>query len=303
LVVIAGPTGSGKSDLAIAVAREFGGEVVGCDSVQVYRYFNIGSAKVLGEERHGVRHHLLDVAGPGDVFTAGDYSRLARQTLRAISDRGNAPVVVGGTGFYLRALVEGLFEGPGRDEALRARLLERESRRAGSLHRILGRLDAASAGRIHQRDVQKTVRALEVVLSERRPLGEVFAAGREKLEGFRVLKFGLNPERPALYRRIEERSRRMFERGLVEEVRGILAMGYSRTAKPVEALGYAQALRVIDGEWTVEQAVAETALHTRRYAKRQWTWFRREAGMVWVEGFGEETKVQEIVFSEIRKKI
>jgi tRNA dimethylallyltransferase len=288
VVVIAGPTGSGKSALGLAAARSFDGEIVNADSVQVFRYFDIGSAKVGAVERESVPHHLIDVAAPDEVFTAGDYARLAREALNRITERDRLPVVVGGTGFYIRALFDGLFEGPGRDEALRTRMARRESRMPGSLHRWLARFDPAAAARIHPNDVNKTMRALEVVLRVRRPVSELFAEGRDTLSGYRRLLFVLNPPREALYARIEARSRAMFKQGLVEEVRSILARGDARESKPFESLGYAQALGVIDGRLSEEEAITETAMMTRRYAKRQWTWFRKEPDAVWIDGFGED---------------
>jgi tRNA dimethylallyltransferase len=287
LIVVAGPTGSGKSALALGLAQALEGEIVNADSVQIYRHFNIGSAKLSEAERCGIPHHLLDIAEPDAVFTAGDYMQLGRAAVAEISRRGHVPVVCGGTGFYIRALLEGLFEGPGRDDALRRRMAAREARRPGSLHCWLARFDPASAARIHPNDVNKTMRALEIVLLTRRPVTELFEQGRDALQGYRRLMLVLNPPRDQLYERIEARSRAMFERGLVSELRRILALGYARTSKPFESLGYAQALAVIDGRLTEEEAIAETALLTRRYAKRQWTWFRKEPGAVWLDLFGE----------------
>lgn len=288
VVVVAGPTGSGKSSLALEIARELDGEIVNADSVQVFRHFDIGSAKVSVAEREAITHHLIDAASPDEVFTAGDYARVAREALSGITARGRLPVVAGGTGFYIRALFDGLFEGPGRDEALRRRMGRREGRLPGSLHRWLGRFDAAAAERIHPHDVNKTMRALEIVLRTRRPVSQLHAEGRDRLSGYRRLLLVLNPPREALYERIERRSRAMFEQGLVEEVRGILARGYGRECKPFESLGYAQALGVLDGRLSEEEAIAETAMQTRRYAKRQWTWFRKEPDAIWIEQFGED---------------
>ncbi len=296
LIVIAGPTGSGKSSLALEAALRYGGEVLNCDSVQIYRHFDIGSAKIPAEERRGVPHHLIDIAQPDEVFTAGDYARAARRAAAEVSGRGRVPIVAGGTGFYLRAFLEGLAEAPARDEALRRRLVEREARRAGSLHRILRRLDRAAAERIHPRDVQKTVRAVEACLLARRPLSEQWTAGRAPIEGFRILRVVLNPGRAALRERLDARLREMFARGLVEEARRILAMGYPASAKPFESLGYRQALQAIRGQLTEAEALEAAQVATRQYAKRQVTWFRREPGARWFEGFGNEAGVRAAVF-------
>lgn len=301
LVVVCGPTGSGKSALAVALAERFSGEVVSCDSVQIYKHFEIGTAKITPAERRGIPHHLLDAAEPDAVFTAGDYARLARAALHEISARGRLPVVAGGTGFYLRALLDGLFEGPPRNEALRARLQAREARRPGSLHRLLGRWDTAAAARIHENDTSKLTRALEVMLAEKQSLTNLFARGRDPLTGYRVLKLGLNPPRRELYQRIERRAREMFDRGLLEEVRALIAQGWPTTVKPFESLGYAQALACLNGIVTQDQAIAETQMHTRRYAKRQWTWFRRERDMEWLDGFGAETAMQHAAIQRVAR--
>ncbi|MCC6537383.1 MAG: tRNA (adenosine(37)-N6)-dimethylallyltransferase MiaA [Bryobacterales bacterium] len=293
LIVVCGPTGAGKSALALAIAEQFAGEVVNCDSVQIFRGFDIGAAKLTAAEQRGIPHHLLDVAAPADLFTAGDYARLGRAALAEITARGRLPVVAGGTGFYLRALLEGLFEGPPRDEVLRARLQARESRRPGSLHRLLSRWDAAAAQRIHRHDVNKLTRALEVILTARQPLTELFAQGRDPLTGYRTLTLALDPPRAALYARIEWRTQQMFASpGILEEVRALLDAGVPRDAKPFASLGYAQALAHIEGRLTLAEAIAETQMHTRRYAKRQWTWFRRDAATIWLPGFGSEAGVQ-----------
>lgn len=292
MVAVVGPTGTGKSELALRIAEQFHGEIINCDSLQLYRFFDIGTAKLPIEERRGIPHHLLDVLDPDESCSAGEYARRAREILREITSHGALPVVVGGTGFYLRALVDGLFPAPERDVGLRGRLVERERRRPGSLHKLLGRFDSGSLQRIHARDVQKTIRALEVCLTARRPMSQMFSSGRDALEGFRVLKIGLDPPREALYHRLETRCRHMFEHGLVEEVQAILARGFPPQAKPFESHGYKQALQFLQGEMPLEKAIEEAQRNTRRYAKRQWTWFRREPDLEWLSGFGAEDATQ-----------
>jgi len=300
LVAIVGPTGAGKSELALYLAEEFQGEIVNCDSLQVYRYFDIGTAKVPPEARRGVPHHLIDVAEPDEAFTAGEYARRARPLLGEIVARGHLPLVVGGTGLYLRALLDGLFPGPPRDESLRRRLAERAARRQGLLHRYLRRLDPASAARIHPADQPKLIRALEVCLLTRRPISAWFADGRQALQGYRVLKLGLNPPRAELYRRLDQRCAEMFAHGLLEEIRRILAMGYPETVKPLLAHGYRQALQVLRGELDLRKAIYYAQRNTRRYAKRQWTWFRREANLIWINGFGHEAQTREAACRYVR---
>ncbi|HSR06611.1 MAG TPA: tRNA (adenosine(37)-N6)-dimethylallyltransferase MiaA, partial [Bryobacteraceae bacterium] len=260
LVAVVGPTGSGKSTLALCLAQKFGGEIVNCDSLQLYRGFDIGTAKTPARDRRGIPHHLFDVLTPKESYSAGEYARAAREAIAEISGRGRLPVVVGGTGFYLRALLEGLPALPGRDEGLRERLAARERVRPGSLHRILGRLDPGAAGRIHERDTQKTMRALEVRLLTRRALPAAEEA--RGIEGYAVVKLGLDPDRAELQRRLEARTRAMFAQGLIEEVRGLLAAGATGDEKPFEALGYKQAVKYLRGEITLEQAVESTVIET-----------------------------------------
>ncbi len=300
LVAVAGPTGSGKSELALRVAEEFGGEVINCDSLQVYRHFDIGTAKLTMPECRGIPHHLIDVVDPDELFSAGAFARAARDVLAQITARGRLPVVAGGTGFYLRAMLDGLFTGPERDEALRARLIAREAKREGSLHRLLRRFDPEAARRIHARDKQKLIRAVEVCLLLRRPLTDAFAEGRDALKGYRILKIGLNPPREALYKRLDLRCERMFTSGLVEEVRRILDLGFAEDVRPLESHGYCQALQYIRGELSLEDAILLAQRNTRRYAKRQWTWFRRESGMEWFDGFGDDQAVQSKVLERVR---
>ncbi len=285
MLVIAGPTGSGKSDLALDLAQEFNGEIVNCDSVQIYRYLNIGTAKTPPSERRGIPHHLIDLINPDEIFTAGDYQRAGRIVLREITDRGSVPIVVGGTGFYFRALMRGLFEGPARDEALRARLLRR---RPGSLHRLLTRFDPVAAKRIHANDTQKLARALEVCLLARAPISSLQAQQKRPQERYEILRIVLDPPREQLTQRIHKRCETMFANGLVEEVSGILARGFPRTAKALESIGYRESLQHIEGLITLEQALELTKIATRQYAKRQRTWFRREPGFTSLHRFGND---------------
>lgn len=292
LVAVAGPTGSGKSAIALKISEVFGGEVVNCDSLQVYRYFDIGTAKLPLAERCGIPHHLMDIANPDELFTAGEYARLARAAIADISDRGRLPVVAGGTGFYLRALLDGLFEGPSRDQTLRDRLALRETRRTGSLHRLLRRFDPESAAKIHANDVPKVTRALEICLVTRRPASQMYREGRDALRGYRTLKIGLEPDRDALYQSLDIRCAAMFQNGLIDEVERILTMGYPPSCKPFESHGYKQALQLLNGELNSREAVFYAQRNTRNYAKRQMTWFRKEPGMAWLKGFAVTTEPQ-----------
>jgi len=288
LVVIVGPTASGKTALSLALAERFSGEIVSCDSVAVYREFEIGTAKPSREDRARVPHHLIDVAAPEQTFTAGDYSRLARAAIAEITARGRLPIVGGGTGLYLRALLEGLFPGPPRSEDLRNRLRVRSAKKGpGHLHRILFRLDPAAAATIHANDEAKIVRAIEVCLAARTAMTELWKQGRDPLTGYRILRIGLNPNRPALYERINQRARRMFETGLVEETRALLERYGKAPVAAFAALGYRQAIQYIHGELTLEEAISAAQQGHRNYAKRQLTWFRREPEINWFPDFGD----------------
>jgi tRNA dimethylallyltransferase len=304
LVAIVGPTASGKSALALEIATRLRGEVVNYDSVQVYRGVNVGAGKLSPEDRRNIPHHLLDCREPAEVFTAGDYRHAAQRALTDLRERGKVPILVGGTGLYLRALLLGLFEGPVRSEELRARLRALAERRSREfLHRLLRRLDPAAAERIQPRDKQKNIRALEVCLLARQPLSTLRARGRAGLAGYQVLKIGLNPERARLYARINQRVERMFEGGLMEEAQALLARPDAHRIKALEALGYRQACAVLRGEINLAEALRQTQAATRRYAKRQMTWFRRESGIAWFAGFGEDSGVQQQVLMALRQAL
>lgn len=302
ILVIVGPTAAGKSELALSLANLLGGEVVNFDSMQLYRGFNIGTGKLSAEERRGIPHHLLDIVDPGQVFTAGDYAREAARALAFLREKGSLPILVGGTGLYLRALLSGLFEGPGRSEELRARFNKVAHRRSREfLHRMLRRLDPQTGGRIHPRDTQKIIRALEVCVLARRPFSSLLANGRAGLLGFHAIKIGLNPGREELNRRIDARVEAMFASGLVDEARALFeSNGLSSPAQfprqgPFVSLGYPQAMAASRGELSLEEAIRETQAATRRYAKRQRTWFRSESGVRWFAGFGGHPDIQQEV--------
>jgi tRNA dimethylallyltransferase len=291
LVVVLGPTASGKTSLSLHLAERLQGEIVSCDSVAVYREFEIGTAKPSHADRLRVPHHLIDIAGPAELVTAGDYARQARQALREITSRSRLPIVVGGSGLYLRALLEGLFPGPPRSEELRTRLRERATERGAEyLHKLLRRLDPAAAQTIHANDVPKVVRALEVSISARAPMTGLWQQGRDALQGFNILRIGLNPDRKVLYERINHRAHEMFAEGLVEETKRIAEQYPS--AWPLSSLGYKQAMQHLRGEISLEQAIVAAQQGHRNYAKRQLTWFRREPNVHWIAGFGSDPAVE-----------
>jgi tRNA dimethylallyltransferase len=290
LIALAGPTASGKTALALALAEALDGEIVSCDSVSVYRLMEIGAAKPSVEERERVPHHCLDLYWPDEVCTAGDWARAARAAVAAIRARGRLPIVAGGTGLYMRALLDGLAPAPPRNEALRERLRARAGD-AGYLHRMLRRLDPAVAEVIHPNDLPKLVRSLEVIFAARQPRTEQWQAGREGLVGYEVLRLGLAPERKTLYARIDARAAGMFDRGLVEET-AMLRERYGDECRPLGSLGYAQAMGVLRGSVDLPEAVKAAQQGHRNYAKRQLTWFRRETEMRWLVGFGEDVKAE-----------
>jgi tRNA dimethylallyltransferase len=300
LVVVLGPTASGKTALSIRLGEGFRGEIVNCDSVAMYREFDIGTAKPTPEERARVRHHLFDFVDPADEITAGEYARRGRVVIAEISARAHLPIVVGGTGLYLRALLEGLFAGPQRSEELRERLRERAADRgSGYLYRILRRLDPASAEKIHLNDAPKLIRAIEVCLASRQKMSEMWREGRDPLKGFRILRLGLDPDRALLYDRINLRARKMFDAGLVEETKNLIQK-YGDKAKPLASLGYKQAVQFLRQELSLEQAVLSAQQGHRNYAKRQMTWFRRESDVAWFKGFGDTAEIQGQVMARVK---
>jgi tRNA dimethylallyltransferase len=294
LVAIVGPTASGKSQIGLDLAERFSGEIVNYDSVQIFRHMNIGTAKPSPEERLRIPHHMIDIREPVEVFTAGDYQREARAVLAGICERRNLPILVGGTGLYLRALTEGLFNGPARSIYWRNRL-EMIAERKGiiHLHHLLARLDATAAARIAERDRPKIIRALEVRLETGKALSEHLALEpRQPLTGFKTIYVGLNPSRTELYRRIDDRVHHMFALGLVDEVRQLLANGIPRSAKGFEAIGYRHILADLDSCIDREETIRIIQRDTRRYAKRQMTWFRNQPNVTWFNGPGDDEEIK-----------
>ncbi len=289
LIVLVGPTASGKTALSLRLADDLRGEIVSCDSVAVYREMEIGTAKPSREERARVPHHLIDVVPPDVPYTAGDYGRAAREAVRDIAARERVPVVTGGTGLYLRALLDGLSPVPVRDERLRERLRQAAGRRGPLLlHRVLRPLDPLAAARIHVNDAPKLIRAIEVSVLERMPMSSAWNAQRPApLTGFRIVQIGLEPDRESLYRRINARCAQMFADGLLAETAN-LVQRYGPECRALHALGYAEAQAVLRGQLTEEEAVTKTQASHRQYSKRQRTWFRGDQRITWLSGFGEE---------------
>jgi tRNA dimethylallyltransferase len=301
LVVVLGPTGSGKTALSLALTERFHGEIVNCDSVAMYREFEIGTAKPTPAEQAQAPHHLFDFVEPTSYITAGEYARQARQTLDEIKLRSGLPIVVGGTGLYLRALIEGLFPGPQRSEELRERLRQRAGQKGAIyLHRLLCRLDPVAAGKIHANDTPKLIRAIEVCLSSRQKMTEMWKQGGAPLQGFRVLRLGLNPDRDALYERLNQRAQRMFDAGLVGETQRLLEK-YGDAARPLASLGYKQAVQLLRGEIDRATALQATQQAHRNYAKRQMTWFRRQSDVTWLPGFGDEAEIQQHAIAHVHR--
>jgi tRNA dimethylallyltransferase len=304
IVAIVGPTASGKSALAVWLAERLGGEVLACDSTQVYRYFDIGTAKPTAEERRGIPHHLMDLLEPDALITAGEYRRLAAAKLEEVRRRGRLPILTVGTGLYLRALLEGLAAAPTRSEELRVRLAEcAREHGEGYLHRILARLDAPAAARIAPRDEPKLIRAIEVCLLAGKPLTEVHRAGRQPLEGYAPIRVGLDPPRVALRERIAARTRAMLERGWMVEIDALLARGISPAARPFGFIGYRELLAHREAKLTLEASRAAIEQATRRYAKRQMTWFRKEREVEWFAGFGDAPEFSRAVLEYLQERL
>jgi tRNA dimethylallyltransferase len=292
LIVVLGPTASGKSTLGIRLAEKLGGEILVCDSTQVYRHFDIGTAKVPASEQRGIAHHLMDLCEPAEIFTAGDYRRRALEALDDLRARKILPILTAGTGLYLRALLEGLADAPQRSEEIRARLRQSiEQQGPEHLHRLLARLDPESAARISSPDTQKIIRAIELRLLTGKPMGEIHRSGRDPLRGYEIIKIGLQPPRAALYARIHARTDAMLAAGWLEEVRALVASDVPPDAKPFQFIGYSQLREVLDGRLSEKDAVQQIQQATRHFAKRQLTWFRKEPGVHWLAGFGDAPEI------------
>lgn len=293
LIAVVGPTGSGKTELSLTLSQAFSGEIVNYDSVQMYSGFDVGTAKLPPAQRLGIPHHLIDIADTRSEVTAGLFAQHARSVLAEIRSRGNLPVLVGGTGFYLRALLDGLSPAPHRAEDLRHRLKSLAGRRPSALVRFLRRFDPIAASRIHPNDLQKMIRAVEITMVSRQPVSALQARERQPLEGFSALKLGLLPGRSQLHSHLNRRTEWMFSNGLLEETRHLLNTGVARDAKAMQSLGYKQALNVIYGAQPLTAAISECQTRTRQYAKRQITWFRSEHDVKWLEGFGSDPHIQQ----------
>lgn len=292
LLAILGPTASGKSALGIELARQLGGEILVCDSTQVYRHFDIGTAKTPPAEQRGISHHLVDLVEPQEVFTAGEFRRRALDVLEDVRRRGKLPILTAGTGLYLRALLEGLADAPTRSEELRERLRAKvQTHGPEHLHRLLNRLDREAADRIAPRDTQKIIRAIEMRILAGKAVGEIHRSGRSGLEGYTVTKIGLSPPRDCLYERIDARVNAMIAAGWADEVRRLIEMGVPADAKPFQFIGYSDLRNQIAGGRPPTEVVEKIQQATRRFAKRQITWFRKEPDVHWLAGFGDDADV------------
>ena len=298
-IAVLGPTASGKSTLGVALAERFGGEIVTCDALQVYRHMNIGTAKPGADERRRVPHHMLDLRDPCDDFSAGDYLRLGREALSAIRARNRIPIVVGGTGFYLRALTEGLFAGPGRSAELRQRMRCIVSRRSPEIiHRALRRVDPAAAAKLAPGDAERNIRAYEIYLLTGHTMSWWQSQPKDSLVGFRWLKLGLLWPRAQLYARIDTRVEEMFRHGFIEEVQALMAR-FPRDCHAFKAIGYRQVAGHLEGKWSLDAAIEDTQRGSRRYAKRQMTWFRSDREVVWFDATTDPGKLFDAVADAI----
>jgi tRNA dimethylallyltransferase len=293
LVVILGPTASGKSALGVSLAERLGGEILVCDSTQVYRHFDIGTGKVPLAEQRGIPHHLVDLVEPREVFTAGEYRRRAIEVLEEVRRRGKLPIITAGTGLYLRALLEGLSDAPERSEELRERLRKNAALRGPDyLHRVLARMDKEAAAKIAPRDTQKIIRAIEIRKLAGKPVGEIHRSGRSGLEGYTITRIGLQPVRDALYSRINARVEAMIASGWMEEVRALVARGVPADAKPFQFIGYSDLRTALEkGSAATPDVVARIQQETRQFSKRQITWFRKEPEVDRLPGFGDDPDI------------
>jgi tRNA dimethylallyltransferase len=296
LVVLCGPTAAGKTAAALDLARHFQMEIISADSRQVYRLMDIGTAKPTREERASVPHHLLDVAWPDEPFDAARYAELAASAIDVIRTRDRLPVVVGGTGLYLRALAGGLVDLPRIDPQIREHL-QQQATAAGSaaLHRRLAAVDPEGARLLHRNDQVRIVRALEVFEQTGRPLSSWQRAHGFRSGRYRLLKIGLAPERDELYRSIDARAAAMFASGLIEETAALLAAGYLPQLKALQTIGYREVIRLVQGECSSSEALAGVQQATRRYAKRQLTWFRADAEIIWVDSLSDSANIMKLI--------
>src|SRR5947209_4201513 len=303
LVAIVGPTASGKSALGIFLAQKLRGEVVACDSTQLYRGFDVGTAKPSLAERQGIPHHLIDVLDASQQATAGGYRDMALQVLADLRRGNRLPIFTVGTGLYLRALLEGLADIPQRCEEVRARLRKSAEGRPGHLHRMLQRLDPESAARIAAADEQKLIRAVEVCMLSKKPISELHRAGRPPLVGWKPLQLALLPPREALYERIEARTDAMLQAGWMQEVQALVESGVSEDTKPFDFIGYRELRNVVRGSVPLPEARAAIQQSTRRYAKRQLSWFRNLPGVEHFEGFGDDAQIQNQALEWVSRKL
>lgn len=297
IYAIVGPTASGKSDLAIALALKIGGEIINCDSVQIYKEIEVATAKVSEEEMRGVPHHLIGYVSPEINYTAADWAKDAAQRIREIESRGKVPILVGGTGFYLRTLRQPFFEGPKTDEKLRERLKKiKEQKDAEHLHKILQRVDAVSAARLFPRDYVRVMRALEVFFQTGKRISEAQpnrVAPPEFAERIKIL--ALNPPRDLLYEKINHRAEQHFANGLIEEVEQLRKKGLRDDTNALGAHGYRRVCEYLRGERSLESAIEQTKLDVRHYAKRQMSWFRHKESVIWIDGFGDDPKMVDLI--------